>query len=90
MENSKVILEVYQEWLITLPPEEQQWCRRAVKNLARKMRNIGEMNACEVLIAVLLFYQRIRLRAERAERLQAYLDSLNDSGAPAAVQGGLP
>lgn len=88
MENSREIMEVYQDWLQGLPPEEQMYCHRAVKNISRRMRNIGEMNACEVLIAVLLFYRDVRRRQTHTLRLQAYQAALKLSALPAAQEGG--
>jgi hypothetical protein len=56
MENQKEIAALFDEWLETLPPDQQDWCRIALRNTIIRLRNIGVQNAKELIIVTLLYW----------------------------------
>jgi hypothetical protein len=46
---------IYDEWVRNLPPEEQRWCARAIRNLTVEIRNLGPLSARELIVAMLLY-----------------------------------
>ena len=68
MENLKDIAQIYDEWILTLEPEEALWCEEAVRNVMLDLRNVGELGAKTLVVAVLLFYDgRQRRRNKKGQ-----------------------
>jgi hypothetical protein len=55
MANPRDIADVFDEWVKTLTPLQQQWCREAVKNATSDLKNVGVLGAKELIVSVLLF-----------------------------------
>ena len=56
MDNSKEIACLYDSWFNGLTAEEKKVCQVALRRIIFNFRNIGEVSAKELLVAILLHY----------------------------------